>query len=218
MKTQRLTRAESREQTRERLLEAARKLFVRKGVAATSVEDIAEVAGYTRGAFYSNFGGKLELLLESLRRDEERARASLQVIIEESDTPEEMKARTITYFEQCLLEHESFALWLEATRLACGDTGLQARIRAFQHDRLEHLSAHIRMVSERIGRPLSVQADAVAFSLAALCEGVQLFRMRNHQMMSDQAIQTALVGFFSYVSSQWVEEGLCDDHCARVPG
>ena len=55
MKRKRLTREESKEQTRLRLLDAAQTIFMKKGYVATSVEDIAEAAGYTRGAFYSNF-------------------------------------------------------------------------------------------------------------------------------------------------------------------
>jgi AcrR family transcriptional regulator len=55
MKRQRLTREQSKDQTRLRLLDAAQAIFMKKGFVATSVEDIAEAAGYTRGAFYSNF-------------------------------------------------------------------------------------------------------------------------------------------------------------------
>jgi AcrR family transcriptional regulator len=47
-----LTQAQRKEQTRERLLEAARTMFIKKGLVATSVDDIAEAGGYTRGAFY----------------------------------------------------------------------------------------------------------------------------------------------------------------------
>ena len=60
----RLTREQSRDQTRQRLLDAAQSIFITKGFVAASVEDIAEQAGYTRGAFYSNFGSKSELLLQ----------------------------------------------------------------------------------------------------------------------------------------------------------
>ncbi|WP_316525306.1 TetR/AcrR family transcriptional regulator [Kitasatospora brasiliensis] len=49
--------------TRARLLAAARELFLSAGFARTSIEDVCAAAGYTRGAFYSNFGGKEELLL-----------------------------------------------------------------------------------------------------------------------------------------------------------
>ncbi len=79
MKRERLTRIQRKEQTLENLLEAARMMFVKKGLAATSVEDIAEAAGYTRGAFYSNFDGKPELLLELLRRDHDSAQAKQRI-------------------------------------------------------------------------------------------------------------------------------------------
>ncbi|MFD7187718.1 TetR/AcrR family transcriptional regulator [Streptomyces sp. NPDC059914] len=72
--TERLTRQQSRQLTRERLLEAAARLFADQGVGGTSVEQIVEAAGYTRGAFYGNFDGKHELVLGLL---EERTRHEL---------------------------------------------------------------------------------------------------------------------------------------------
>lgn len=64
----RLNREQLREQTRERLLEAARGLFIRGGFAATSIDAIAEAAGYSKGAFYSNFDSKETLFLVLLER------------------------------------------------------------------------------------------------------------------------------------------------------
>ncbi|QAY69375.1 TetR/AcrR family transcriptional regulator [Xylanimonas protaetiae] len=52
-----------RERTRERLLDAAVQVFARVGFGAASVEAIAEAAGFTRGAFYSNFESKEHLFL-----------------------------------------------------------------------------------------------------------------------------------------------------------
>lgn len=54
----RKSRREARQETRSRLLDAAHAVFTDKGYAAASVEEIALRAGYTRGAFYSNFTGK----------------------------------------------------------------------------------------------------------------------------------------------------------------
>jgi AcrR family transcriptional regulator len=65
---QRLRRDESQAQTREALLAAARDLFDAKGFAATSIADIAEEAGYTTGAVYSNFASKDDLFLAVLER------------------------------------------------------------------------------------------------------------------------------------------------------
>ena len=77
MKRIRLSREESREQTQRRLLDAAQSVIARKGLAATSVEDIAGAAGYTRGAFYSNFRSKGDLFIELLRRDHRQAHEAM---------------------------------------------------------------------------------------------------------------------------------------------
>jgi AcrR family transcriptional regulator len=63
----RLTRAEAKARTRERLLDAAARVFAQKGLAGASVDEIAEAAGYSIGAVYSNFGGKEQLFVELLK-------------------------------------------------------------------------------------------------------------------------------------------------------
>jgi AcrR family transcriptional regulator len=63
-----LSRSESQSQTRLALLDAAIELFIDKGVEATSIEEVAASAGFTRGAFYSNFGSKDELFLAAMAR------------------------------------------------------------------------------------------------------------------------------------------------------
>lgn len=77
--SRRLTREQSRAQTRARLLDAAAELFAEHGVNGASVEQIAERAAYSRGALYSNFADKHELAMELLeqrtRREYEEVRA-----------------------------------------------------------------------------------------------------------------------------------------------
>jgi AcrR family transcriptional regulator len=63
----RLTRAESQRRTREALLDAAETVFAERGFAGASVEAIAAAAGFTRGAFYSNFATKEELFAALLQ-------------------------------------------------------------------------------------------------------------------------------------------------------
>jgi len=57
----RLTRKESREETRRRLVMAAIELFAQSGVAATSLNAVAEHAGFSRGAVHGNYASKDEL-------------------------------------------------------------------------------------------------------------------------------------------------------------
>lgn len=58
----------SRENTRARLLDAAAEVFAEVGLDAASVEAVCDRAGFTRGAFYSNFESKDELFLELAAR------------------------------------------------------------------------------------------------------------------------------------------------------
>lgn len=66
MRAARLTRADRQAQTRRDLLDAAARVFIERGFQGSSVETISAEAGYTRGAFYSNFGSKEELFAELL--------------------------------------------------------------------------------------------------------------------------------------------------------
>jgi AcrR family transcriptional regulator len=62
----RLTRKEKQAHTRECLIEAAAKVFARRGMDRASIDEVAEDAGYTKGAFYANFKNKEELFLAML--------------------------------------------------------------------------------------------------------------------------------------------------------
>jgi AcrR family transcriptional regulator len=70
-------RTARREATRERVLDAALSVFAERGVIGSSVEDICERAGFTRGAFYSNFEDKAELVDALVEREHARVIASL---------------------------------------------------------------------------------------------------------------------------------------------
>lgn len=78
----RLNREQSQEQTRQRLIAAACRLVAERGFAAASVRDIAEAAGYSQGAFYSNFAGKEELLLDILKRHKTAEAKRIRAIVD----------------------------------------------------------------------------------------------------------------------------------------
>jgi AcrR family transcriptional regulator len=63
---QRLLRAERKERTRAELVAAARAVFLQRGFHAASLDEIADEAGYTKGAVYSNFSSKDDLFLAVL--------------------------------------------------------------------------------------------------------------------------------------------------------
>lgn len=63
----------TRDATKEKLFEAAAAVFEREGIGSASIEAIASAAGMTRGAFYSNFESKDDLIVAMLEDHVERS-------------------------------------------------------------------------------------------------------------------------------------------------
>lgn len=173
MKPQRLTREQSKDQTRERLLNAAQTIFLKKGYVAASVEDIAAAAGYTRGAFYSNFRGKADLLVELLERDHASMQAELQEIFDSGGTREQMESTALAYYSRLHRDDRRFLLWVEAKLQAARDAKFRARFNQFLQEQREQMTEYIRQFAERAGTPLLLPAETLALGLMSLCDGVQ---------------------------------------------
>lgn len=199
MKRQRLTREQSKDQTRERLLDAAQTMFMKKGFVAASVEDIAAAAGYTRGAFYSNFRSKSELLIELLRRDHETMQAALQAIFENAASREQMEAGIVRYYSSLPRENTCFLLWVEAKLLAVRDGRFRLRFNAFMHEKLDQTGAYIREFSARVGTPMLMEPERLAIGLMGLCDGVQFFHTADPQNVPVEMAEAVLASFFSRV-------------------
>ncbi|ONI67682.1 TetR family transcriptional regulator [Kribbella sp. ALI-6-A] len=75
-----------RSATRARLLEGALEVFAERGFHGASVEDICERAGFTRGAFYSNFGSKDELVLALFEATTDRLLEQIAALLPELAT------------------------------------------------------------------------------------------------------------------------------------
>jgi AcrR family transcriptional regulator len=199
MKPKRLTREQSKDQTRERLLKAARVMFMKKGYLAASVEDIAATAGYTRGAFYSNFGGKAELLLELLKRDHAAVQAELQAIFDGGGTREQMENTVLQYYSRHFLADENFLLWAEAKLLATRDARFRQRFNAFMQEKCERMADYITRFAARSGAPLPLPAKVLAFGLMSLCDGVQFHYTADPKQVTGELAEAVLAGFFARV-------------------
>jgi len=72
----------TREETRARLFEAAAGVFAEHGIGGATIEQIASAAGFTRGAFYSNYATKDELLLAMYEDHCERSTAAALALLD----------------------------------------------------------------------------------------------------------------------------------------
>ena len=195
MKRTRLTREESRDQTRQRLLDAAQSVIARKGLGATSVEDIAAQAGYTRGAFYSNFGTKGELFIELLRRDHHRTEEQMASILQSGLAQDQLEERILEMYAQLHGDAECFMNWTEARMLAARDTRFRTRLNALMAEKSEHIAHFIIAFYERAGTTPPLPPKDMAMGLMSLVEGVRLFRISSPQDMPPETAAGILTVF-----------------------
>jgi AcrR family transcriptional regulator len=138
----RLTRTQRRQQTRARLLDAAGQVFARRGFHAATVDEVADAAGYTKGAVYSNFATKDELFLALL---DERLAAQLQQVeaLYPIESSEELHAAMRAQTEREFAAARDFSVlqvefWLYAMRNPAAQAQLASRYRQLR-DRLAEL-------------------------------------------------------------------------------
>jgi AcrR family transcriptional regulator len=194
MRVQRLTRAESRDRTRTLLVHAARRVFLRHGYHAATLDAVAEEAGFTKGAVYSAFDSKADLFLAVL---DERVASRVREI-ESADamalTPGQ-QAEALARQVVAGIEHDPqwsavvIEFWAHASR----DPELRERFAA-RHSALRRAFADVfEAMAQRTGRPLAFDADRMATVGLALGNGFALEAMAGGQVDGDLFPQVAAV-------------------------
>jgi AcrR family transcriptional regulator len=156
MPRKRLTRDETREQTRLRLLDAAALSIARKGLAATSVEDIAAQAGYTRGAFYSNFNSKSDLFVELLRLDHQNIEENLLKVLDAAPSSEAPQKQLTLLYAQCYRDDIHYVIWAEARLHAMRDEKFRQRVNVLCLEKRAMIASIIEQLCERLSIQLSI--------------------------------------------------------------
>jgi AcrR family transcriptional regulator len=195
MNRKRLTREDSRARTTRHLLAAARKLIARRGLSDTTLDDIAAEAGYTRGAFYSNFSSKGDLFIELLRRDHQATRAQLQALRDDSVPLEHIQQRIREIYSQIYRTSETFMNWTEARMLAARDAKFQVKLDALLLERRAAAAELIEYLYGRVGIAPPLAPTAVAMGVNSLFEGVKLTMLSSPGDMTSADAESVLTLF-----------------------
>jgi len=195
MKPQRLSRQQSQEQTRERLLLAAHKLFLKNGYGEATIEDITAEAGFTRGAFYSNFEGKPEVLLELLFRTHESMVGGVQQIAEIKGTPEQIMGELVKYYSKLYHQKDTFLLWGEARLVAMREPEFREKFNAMVEKDHHNLANLISRFAGMLGVSLTMSADAIALGLTSLLDGMHACPITESRENGAELAEQVLAGF-----------------------
>jgi AcrR family transcriptional regulator len=202
MTRKRMTREDSRELTQQRLLDAAQKVFAKKGLDGASVEDIAAAAGYTRGAFYSNFASKNDLFIEMLRRDHDRANAEFLALRDDNLSIDYIQERTRDIYSKLYRDNECFMSWTEARLLSARDPKFRAKLNALMLEKRAKIAEFIDYFNKRVGIKPAVPPAITAMGFMSLIEGVKLFAISSPGEMTPEIAETTLAMFIDSVMQQ----------------
>jgi len=169
----RLPRQERREQTRRELVEAARRAFLRDGFHAASLDAIAEDAGYTKGAVYSNFASKDDLLVAVLEGHFSARVAAYEQLIFSTETIEDAYRVIARYWHDANeREPEWSRLVVELLAYASRSDQLRETVRAVREQALDQIAAFIERLAEQHGVEYRLPAREIARGSGALNRGL----------------------------------------------
>ena len=169
----RLTRAESQARTRSLIVEAATRLFLRDGFQVTSLEQIGEEAGFTRGAVYSNFPSKTAMGIAVINELYEREARKLEAALEQCEDLDSWFDALAAWAEQTIGDPDWTRLEIELAAFSAHDESYRAAAAARYARMRQHWAA---LLLSRPGGRLPMDANALSTTVFALALGTGVQR------------------------------------------
>ena len=166
------------EDTKQKLLKAARRIFARDGFEASKIDEIARAAGFTRGAFYAHFPAKEDLFFALLEQQAERRLASIgEVLEQQADDDGRWKALREHYVAN--LNDRQWPILL-----------LEFKLYALRHPKLR---AKLAQAHRRISRGMKLEklAKAMPAVLQIDADSKEQMRIGLEAMMCGLVVQQA---------------------------
>lgn len=170
----RLTREESKAQTRARLIAVGRKHFLRHGLGGSVAEQIAEDAGYSRGALYSHFDSKEDLFIAVIEEQEAHHFEAFRSILEDELSARERLKKFRDTFVGVVTDHEWIILHSEFEAEALRSSHIRDRFLKFHRKAIRDGSELINKlsISSEVGLKLRPDEFVMAMLTFSLGMGV----------------------------------------------
>lgn len=183
----RLGREESQQITRDKLFDTATELMIKKGFHAASVNTISEEAGYSKGAFFSNFSSKSELLLQLTQRFKRVEIDRLGNTLAGGYTAEQLTQGLNAYIDTLKNNTNCAILDAEMQLIALRDDEFAKHYYELHEENSEALGKLITIIFNHAGKKPPLAYAALAKTFTALSEGLIL------QGHKDPAMEIKLV-------------------------
>jgi AcrR family transcriptional regulator len=182
----RMTREQSRANTRERLLGAARSVFARSGFHGASVEEIASEAGFSTGALYSNFEGKEDLFLVLMEREiEEHTRQVSEAVRARTSVAERAAGGARQWMTTIEREPELLLLFMEFWAYGVRDPNVRGKVAERFAQVRRTLTGLITDGVRDFDLELTVPAEQLAIAIDALADGIARQKLADPDAVPD---------------------------------
>jgi AcrR family transcriptional regulator len=178
MPPERLSREEKKARTRERLLDAASRVFARDGFLAATLDEVSEEAGLTKGAIYSNFQSKEDLFLALLDRHLNQPAMQVPEQVDPAQTLEAQAEQSARLFMDLLeKEREWYLLDLEAATYAARNPEFHAKFWGQYRNWRGTVAKMIEERAQTLGVELPLSPEEMAIAFNAMGRGIFIERL-----------------------------------------
>jgi AcrR family transcriptional regulator len=189
-----LSRREKQQRTRNALLEAAAELFSKRGLGGASIDEIAQAAGFTKGAFYANFRSKEELFLVMLDELFAQGLERLDQSLAGTEPPREEARAAAANFIDFASGSEWPGLYFQFVAHATRNQDFRQEL-ATRHEAMrERLGAVFARWKQSAGLPPPLPVEEIAAMMFFMADGFLLDRIVEPGL-SDE-LYTTMVGVF----------------------
>src|SRR5438128_6303174 len=194
----RLTRKEKQAHTRECLMHSAARVFARRGLQQASIDEVAEDAGFTKGAFYANFKSKEELFLAMLDERFAKRIEDIEGVIAGEGTTAEKTRRYGELFAQTLrADREWERLFFEFSAYAARDEDFRQELVTRYRTMRERIAAALRADAQHHDKEPALPFDQIALMTSAMSNGFALEKLLEGDAVPDELYGTMLMVFFA---------------------
>jgi AcrR family transcriptional regulator len=196
-------RKESQARTRARLMDSAALVAARRGIEGASLEEVAQGAGFTKGAVYANFANKEELFLAMLEAHFDARLAELDRILStEADPDEQAREAAEGLMRMLAAEPEWHRLFFEFAVHAARNEGFRAQLVERYRALRERLAELLERRARRLGIDPVIPPEQVAAMTFAMANGMALERLLEPETVPDTLFGEMVAVFFAGLRAQ----------------
>ncbi len=187
------TRAEQQLRTRERLVDAAARVFAERGYHAATLEEVAREAGFSTGAVYSNFEGKEDLFLALADRQvsgrAEQAQAVAAAAAEHGSfgDPRRLESAIASWMRSFIDENQEWPLlFYEFWSYGVRNPRLRSEFEARRREAREAIALPLAEAAKTQGLVLRYPPEQLAAALSGAINGLAFERTADPEALSEQ--------------------------------